>query len=238
MLGLPIILDDYPQIAPESRADMFDATEIDEMLALRILTLTGAEKREMREAGPRTRNLLDRVEQMTAADLQSLHGTCRAQFTPGARVRLKPGPGGDVWSLVLNGRTAVVESVEEDFERRASTSPLSLTTIPAAISGSTPDRTPILLRARRTRAGVITRGMYLRLQPRDRKSLCDQRAIAVRCTRAFRRVSCVAGQQPGLKRVWDKSRRIIDGVFTMLRASPCTCGFSRGCSCCNTSSRA
>ena len=50
MLSSPIILYDYPQIAPESPGDLFDGTEIDEILALRILTLTEDEKHEMRNA--------------------------------------------------------------------------------------------------------------------------------------------------------------------------------------------
>jgi hydrogenase maturation protease len=49
MLASPIILYDYPQIAPESDGDLFDGTEINELLALRILTLTDEEKREMRD---------------------------------------------------------------------------------------------------------------------------------------------------------------------------------------------
>ena len=49
VLSAPIILYDYPQIAPESPGDLFDGTEIDEILALRILTLTDAEKLEVRK---------------------------------------------------------------------------------------------------------------------------------------------------------------------------------------------
>jgi hypothetical protein len=48
ILSSPIILYDYPQIAPESAGDLFDGTEIDEILTLRIMTLTEEEKREMR----------------------------------------------------------------------------------------------------------------------------------------------------------------------------------------------
>ena len=47
LLASPIILYDYPQIAPESAGDLFDGTEIDEILSLRIMTLTDEEKREM-----------------------------------------------------------------------------------------------------------------------------------------------------------------------------------------------
>jgi hydrogenase maturation protease len=47
ILSSPIILYDYPKVAPESPGDLFDATEIDEILTLRILALTDEEKREM-----------------------------------------------------------------------------------------------------------------------------------------------------------------------------------------------
>ena len=49
VLAAPIILSDYPQIAPESAGDLFDGTEIDEILTLRILTMTDAEKEAMCE---------------------------------------------------------------------------------------------------------------------------------------------------------------------------------------------
>ena len=48
MLSSPIILYDYPEIAPESPGDLFDGAEIDEILSLRIMTMTDEEKREMR----------------------------------------------------------------------------------------------------------------------------------------------------------------------------------------------
>jgi len=60
MLSSPIILYDYPQIAPESAGDLFDGTEIDEILTLRIMTLTDKEKREMRGVDERARLLLER----------------------------------------------------------------------------------------------------------------------------------------------------------------------------------
>ena len=50
MLSSPIILYDYPEIAPESPGDLFDGAEIDEILTLRILTLTDEEKDEMRRS--------------------------------------------------------------------------------------------------------------------------------------------------------------------------------------------
>src|SRR5262249_19211335 len=42
MLSSPIILYDHPQVAPESPGDFFDGTEMDEMLTLRVLTLSEA----------------------------------------------------------------------------------------------------------------------------------------------------------------------------------------------------
>src|SRR5262249_13690350 len=45
MLSSPILLYDYPRVASESPGDLFDATEIDELLTLRIRTMTDAEKR-------------------------------------------------------------------------------------------------------------------------------------------------------------------------------------------------
>ena len=55
LLSSPIILYDYPQIAPESAGDLFDGTEIDEILSLRIMTLTDDEKREMSQSDERAR---------------------------------------------------------------------------------------------------------------------------------------------------------------------------------------
>jgi hypothetical protein len=77
MLSSPIILYDYPQIAPESAGNLFDGTEIDEILALRILTLTAEEKREMRQGDERARQILERTESLPAEQFLKLHGTLR-----------------------------------------------------------------------------------------------------------------------------------------------------------------
>jgi hypothetical protein len=77
MLASPIILYDYPQIAPESPGDLFDGTEIDEILALRILTLTDDEKSEMRNTDVRARKILERTESLPMEHLMKLHGTLR-----------------------------------------------------------------------------------------------------------------------------------------------------------------
>ena len=68
---------DYPHIAPESAGDLCDGTEIDEILSLRILTLTDEEKREMRESDERGRRILERTETMPEEQWMKLHGVLR-----------------------------------------------------------------------------------------------------------------------------------------------------------------
>jgi hypothetical protein len=77
MLSSPIILYDHPQVAPESPGDFFDGTEIDEMLALRIMTMTDAEKVAMASVDERARALLARTETLGQDQLLALHGTVR-----------------------------------------------------------------------------------------------------------------------------------------------------------------
>jgi hypothetical protein len=77
MLSSPIILYDYPQIAPESPGGLFDGTEIDEILSLRILTLTDVEKQEMRQSDDRAREMLERTENMPPEQFMKLHGALR-----------------------------------------------------------------------------------------------------------------------------------------------------------------
>jgi hypothetical protein len=82
MLAAPIILYDYPQIAPESAGDLFDGTEIDEILQLRILTMTDAEKLEIRNGDDRTRQILERTEMLPPEHFQKLHGALRGMKSP------------------------------------------------------------------------------------------------------------------------------------------------------------
>jgi hypothetical protein len=77
MLSSPIIVYDYPELAPESAGDLFDGTEIDEILSLRILTMTDGEQHEMAHADERARTLLDRTRSLGAADFMKMHGTMR-----------------------------------------------------------------------------------------------------------------------------------------------------------------
>jgi hypothetical protein len=77
MLASPIVLYDYPRVAPESPGDFFDGCEIDQLLVLSILGLSDEEKREVRAGDPRAREILERTEAMSPEELKQLHGTWR-----------------------------------------------------------------------------------------------------------------------------------------------------------------
>jgi hypothetical protein len=82
VLGSPIILYDYPEVAAESAGALFDSTEIDEILTLRVMTMTDAEKREARATDPRAAEIIDRCDAMSTESLQRLHGVLRDPHPP------------------------------------------------------------------------------------------------------------------------------------------------------------
>ena len=139
MLSSPIILYDYPEIAPESPGDLCDGTEIDEILSLRIMTLTDAEKNEMRHVDEYARRILERTEALGPTEFVNMHGLMREAgafgedfFNPvsrlesvpvggtrvrvGDRVRIRPKGRADVMDLALAGKVAVIEAIEQDAE--------------------------------------------------------------------------------------------------------------------------
>ncbi|HEY2140755.1 MAG TPA: hypothetical protein VGG98_01695 [Solirubrobacteraceae bacterium] len=77
LLASPIILSDHPQIAPESPGNLFDSGEIDQMLVLNILAMTEEERRDMRDADPRAREILERTEALSDEEIMRLHGAVR-----------------------------------------------------------------------------------------------------------------------------------------------------------------
>ena len=149
MLSSPITLYDYPQIAAESPGDFFDGTEIDEMLVLRILTLTDEEKQAAAAVDERARALLDpdQIAERGADDgvargrprpaaracrriamndwdpffdrprLESVRAN-GLELKPGDRVRLHPLGRADILDMALEGKTATIEAIEQDFEDR------------------------------------------------------------------------------------------------------------------------
>ncbi|MET3921155.1 hypothetical protein [Arthrobacter sp. UYEF20] len=78
LLVSPIILYDHPAVAPESPVALYDSTEIDEILTLRVLTLTEEEKSEARATDPRAAAIIDHCEAMSPEELQQLHGILRS----------------------------------------------------------------------------------------------------------------------------------------------------------------
>jgi len=148
MLASPIILYDYPQIAPESPGDLFDGTEIDEILTLRVMTLTDEEKRNVAAVDHRAGDMLKRTESLAREQLMNLHGTMRGlrdlppgdifpawdllenrpklpslsaggiELHPGDKVRLRPRGGADAFDMLLAGKTATIAAIEQDYEDR------------------------------------------------------------------------------------------------------------------------
>jgi hypothetical protein len=146
MLAAPIILPDHPEVAPESPGELYDGTEIDEILTLRTLALSDAEKAAARATDPRAAALIDRVDAMDAPAMGRLHGTIRAAGGPdvpwwdpgadasvspatdavviagqrvarGSRVILRPGSRrADAQDMFLAGREAIVEAVLLDVD--------------------------------------------------------------------------------------------------------------------------
>jgi hypothetical protein len=91
LLSSPIIMYDHPQVSPESPGDLFDATEIDEILSLRTLTLTEREKLEARATDPRAAAIVDRVDAMPPEVMRRLHGAIRSP-RPGPAPGERPEP--------------------------------------------------------------------------------------------------------------------------------------------------
>lgn len=123
LLSSPIILYDYPQIAPESAGDLFDGTEIDEILTLRVLTLSDDEKQEVRAGSEQGRGILERSETLPPEAFAKMHGAIRGlrnasklAFREGDRVRLRPRKKADIFDIALEGKIAIIEAVERDFE--------------------------------------------------------------------------------------------------------------------------
>jgi len=132
-LFAPIILPDFPELAPESPGDLFDGLEIDEILSLRILTLTGEERARASRGDPRVAAMIARTEALTAEQLGRLHGALRVRgdrpprtlragetlLAPGMRVVLRPRARADILDLSLAGRAATIASIEEDWDGRS-----------------------------------------------------------------------------------------------------------------------
>lgn len=90
VLASPIILYDHPQVAPESASQFCDATEMDEMLTLRTLTLTDEEKRLVRGSDPRGAALVHEVDNLPPELMDRLHGAIRSMTAVARPARVVP----------------------------------------------------------------------------------------------------------------------------------------------------
>jgi hypothetical protein len=110
VLSSPIILYDHPAIALESPGDLCDATEIDEILTLRIMTLTDEEKRQARGTDPRARRIVERADGIPDEIMERLHGAVRSLRAVGAPEA--PAPAAPAWEDLLNppGETSPEEA--------------------------------------------------------------------------------------------------------------------------------
>lgn len=77
LLISPIILYDHPEVAEQSRTALYDCTEIDEILTLRVMTMTDAEKAQARATDPRAARIIDRCDAMSPEAMARLHGVLR-----------------------------------------------------------------------------------------------------------------------------------------------------------------
>lgn len=77
LLAAPIILSDYPEVAPESPGDLFDLTEIDQLLIVSVLSMTPEEQDEARATDPRVAAILDRCQSLGGEQLLALRGAVR-----------------------------------------------------------------------------------------------------------------------------------------------------------------
>ena len=77
LLISPIILYDHPEIAEQSNTALFDCTEIDEILTLRVMTMTDEEKAQARATDPRAAQIIDQCDDVSPDAMVRLHGVLR-----------------------------------------------------------------------------------------------------------------------------------------------------------------
>ncbi|HKU82218.1 MAG TPA: hypothetical protein VJP76_08620, partial [Candidatus Tumulicola sp.] len=127
VLSSPIVLYDYPAVAAQSEGDTCDATEIDELMMLSVLSLSDRERAEARATDPRARAIVERAERFGPQELSDLHGVLDVpamdcvfvdgtKVAKGSIVRLHPKRRADVWDEFLDGKLATVRAIHQDVE--------------------------------------------------------------------------------------------------------------------------
>jgi hypothetical protein len=148
MLGAAIILPDHPQIAPESRGNLFDNTEIEEALVLHVQALSDEERAQIERSDPAVSEMIERASAVTSEQLLKLHGRVELRdpvtrepprpsadvrdptrglpevevdgvtFRRGGRVVVRPGLDAELQARMLEGRTVTVERIYRDYDGR------------------------------------------------------------------------------------------------------------------------
>jgi hypothetical protein len=136
LVGAAIMLPDHPRLAPESRGDLFDGTEIEEALLLHVLALSDDEREAIAASDPAVREMVARAAAATPEDILALHGrTVVSDPAPaeqprgerqvevdgvtyrlGDKVVLRLGHRTDPYDQILDGRTATLERIYFDYD--------------------------------------------------------------------------------------------------------------------------
>lgn len=74
VVGAAIVLPDHPQLAPQSKGNLFDGTEIEEALLLHVHALPDMEREAIADQDPAVRAMVERAAATTPQDLFDLHG--------------------------------------------------------------------------------------------------------------------------------------------------------------------
>lgn len=90
LLISPIILYDHPEVAEQSDTALYDCTEIDEILTLRVTTMTEQEKAQARATDPRAARIIDACDAMSPEAMARLHGVLRDPHALRASTGLVP----------------------------------------------------------------------------------------------------------------------------------------------------
>jgi hypothetical protein len=90
LLISPIILYDHPEVAEQSSTALYDCTEIDEILTLRVMTMTDEEKAQARATDPRAARIIDQCDAMSPEAMARLHGVLRDPHALGTAAGLLP----------------------------------------------------------------------------------------------------------------------------------------------------
>jgi hypothetical protein len=102
VLVSPIILYDHPEIAEQSEGALYDSTEIDEILTLRIMTMTDEEKAQARATDPLAAAIIDRCDSMSPEAMLNLHGVLRDPHAVSSAVPADP-PAADLIPEIPDG---------------------------------------------------------------------------------------------------------------------------------------